>query len=67
VSRRASRADGRQILIEALNPLDAPDYLLETLRAARYGGWLGAEYVPSIATEASLRWLKQRRELRNSR
>ncbi len=121
----------RQILIEALNPLDAPDYLLgscdtaqailercadqvrlqfdvyhvarmgldprtelaqrlpavrhvqfadapgrhepgsgtiafepvlETLRAARYEGWLGAEYVPSSATEASLRWLTDWRE-----
>lgn len=36
---------------------------LETLRAARYAGWLSAEYVPSAATAAGLRWLQRWREL----
>jgi len=36
--------------------------ILETLRAARYAGWLGAEYVPTAATAAGLGWLRQWRE-----
>ena len=127
----AAALAGRQVLIEALNPLDVPDYLigscnaaqailahcadrvhlqfdayhvarmgldpcielarllpwirhiqfadapgrhepgtgtiafepiLKTLRAARYAGWLGAEYLPTAATAAGLGWLRQWRE-----
>jgi hydroxypyruvate isomerase len=36
--------------------------VLEVLRAARYSGWVSAEYSPSTTTDASLAWLAEWRD-----